>query len=58
MPDAAPNYLVGHKEMIDKIHAYLKENYKGLYLIGAPHYAVGLPDCVKAAKNTAYEIVD
>ncbi|OFS64599.1 protoporphyrinogen oxidase [Nosocomiicoccus sp. HMSC09A07] len=58
MPDAAPNYLVGHKEMIDKIHAYLKENYKGLYLIGASHYAVGLPDCVKAAKNTAYEIVD
>ena len=57
MPDAAPNYLVGHKEMIDKIHAYFKEHYKGLYLIGAPHYAVGLPDCVKTARDTAHEII-
>ena len=57
MPNAAPNYLVGHKDIIDSIHEELDKNYKGLHIIGAPHYAVGLPDCVKTAKETADKIM-
>ncbi|CAD2079089.1 protoporphyrinogen oxidase [Phocicoccus pinnipedialis] len=57
MPNSAPNYLVGHKDIIDSIHDEIDKNYKGLHIIGAPHYAVGLPDCVKTAKVTADKIM-
>lgn len=58
MPQAAPNYLVGHKEIIENIHVELEKNYPELYFIGAPHYAVGLPDCVVTAKETAEKILE
>jgi oxygen-dependent protoporphyrinogen oxidase len=52
-----PNYHVGHKEIIDYIHRYMSEQYPGVYLIGASHYGVGLPDCVQTAKDTAFKIL-
>lgn len=52
-----PNYHVGHKEIIDNIHKYMEEQYPGICLIGASHYAVGLPDCVQTAKDTAEKIL-
>ena len=58
MMNAMPNYFVGHKYIIDDIQKYAAENYPGLYLIGASHYAVGLPDCVQTAKNTAEKILN
>ncbi len=58
MMNAMPNYFVGHKYIIDEIQEYAAENYPGLHLIGASHYAVGLPDCVQTAKNTAEKILD
>ena len=58
MMNAMPNYFVGHKYIIDDIQKYAAENYPGLHLIGASHYAVGLPDCVQTAKNTAEKILN
>lgn len=58
MMNAMPNYFVGHKHIIDDIQNYAAENYPGLHLIGASHYAVGLPDCVQTAKNTAEKILN
>lgn len=58
MPYSMPNYLVGHKDMIDDIHRYVDKTYPGLHLIGASHYAVGLPDCVQTAKDTAEKIMN
>ena len=58
MMNAMPNYFVGHKYIIDDIQKYAAENYPGLHLIGASHYAVGLPDCVQTAKDTAEKILD
>lgn len=58
MMNAMPNYFVGHKYIIDEIQAYVEKNYPGLHLIGASHYAVGLPDCVQTAKNTAEKILN
>src|SRR5699024_12719148 len=42
LKNSMPNYNVGHKEMIDGIQNYMEENYPGVHLIGASHYAVGL----------------
>lgn len=58
MMNAMPNYFVGHKYMIDNIQNYTVKNYPGLHLIGASHYAVGLPDCVQTAKDTAEKILN
>ena len=58
MMNSMPNYFVGHKYIIDDIQKYAAENYPGLHLIGASHYAVGLPDCVQTAKNTAEKILN
>lgn len=58
MMNAMPNYFVGHKYIIDDIQKYAAENYPGLHLIGASHYAVGLPDCVQTAKDTAEKILN
>ncbi|CAD2074056.1 Protoporphyrinogen oxidase [Jeotgalicoccus aerolatus] len=58
MMNAMPNYFVGHKYIIDDIQKYATENYPGLHLIGASHYAVGLPDCVQTAKDTAEKILN
>ena len=58
MMNAMPNYFVGHKYIIDDIQKYAAENYPGMHLIGASHYAVGLPDCVQTAKDTAEKILN
>ncbi len=58
MVDAMPNYHFEHKFEVEKIEQYMAEQYPGLYLIGASHYAVGLPDCVKYAKETAEKIMN
>lgn len=58
MPYSMPNYIVGHKRMIDDIQSYVSKTYPGLHLIGASHYAVGLPDCVQTAKDTAEKIMN
>lgn len=56
MVDSMPNYHFEHKFEIEKIEQYMAEQYPGLYLIGASHYAVGLPDCVSAGKLAASKI--
>lgn len=53
-----PQYKVGHKSRIDAVHKYMEENYPGLYLTGASHYGVGLPDCVKQAKEVTDQIIN
>ena len=57
LKNSMPNYNIGHKEMIDGIQEHMKETYPGIQLIGASHYAVGLPDCVKGGKEAAENIL-
>lgn len=57
MVDSMPNYHLGHKDHVTEIESYMEQEYPGLYLIGASHYAVGLPDCVKFAKQTVEKIM-
>ncbi|GAB3062189.1 protoporphyrinogen oxidase [Salinicoccus sesuvii] len=52
-----PQYKVGHKAMIDGIHDYMAENYPGVVLTGASHRGVGLPDCIKQAKETVKSLI-
>ncbi|WP_271399784.1 protoporphyrinogen oxidase [Salinicoccus roseus] len=53
-----PQYKVGHKEMIRGIHEYMAEHYPGVVLTGASHSGVGLPDCVRQAKEAVESITE
>lgn len=54
-PHSMPQYVVGHQERIGKIRAALTD-LPGLYLTGNAYEGVGLPDCVRLAKETAKRV--
>ena len=48
-----PQYPVGHREKLAKLHAQLKQRKPGLWLCGAGYEGVGIPDCIQQGKNAA-----
>ncbi len=54
-PDSMPQYMLGHKERQRAI-ADAIEHFAGLYLVGNSYDGVGIPDCVRLAKQTADRI--
>jgi protoporphyrinogen/coproporphyrinogen III oxidase len=54
-PDSMPQYVVGHRARVHRIQAAL-EHLPGLHLIGNAYDGVGIPDCVRLAKQTAKRI--
>ena len=51
-PASMPQYIVGHAQRLRKITALL-EDLPGLHLTGNAYDGVGIPDCVRLAKETA-----
>ncbi|GIK56256.1 MAG: protoporphyrinogen oxidase [Chloroflexi bacterium] len=49
-----PQYDVGHLERVAAIEASLPP---GIFVTGSPYRGVGIPDCVKQAKDTAVQAV-
>ncbi len=54
---ANPQYGVGHLEMIAGVEAWLQIHLPGLYLTGSGMRGMGIPDCVRQARETANQIV-
>lgn len=54
-PDSMPQYIVGHEHRCRNIAAALQDE-PGLYLAGNAYGGVGIPDCVRLAKETAKQI--
>ncbi len=54
---ANPQYGVGHLEMIAGVEAWLQTHLPGLYLTGSGMRGMGIPDCVRQARETANQIV-
>jgi protoporphyrinogen/coproporphyrinogen III oxidase len=52
-----PQLTVGHAERTRKLRAGLKK-HPGLFVTGAFFNGIGIPDCVRSAKQTAQEILD
>ena len=55
---ANPQYGVGHLEMVAEVEAQLQTRLPGLYLTGSGMRGMGIPDCVRQARETANQIVD
>ncbi len=56
-PRSMPQYVVGHAQRCERISAALRERC-GLYIIGNAYEGVGVPDCVRLAKETAKRIAE
>lgn len=54
-PDSMPQYVVGHGERTKQIEESLSR-YPGLHLVGNAYDGVGIPDCVRRARETARRI--
>jgi oxygen-dependent protoporphyrinogen oxidase len=54
-PQSMPQYVVGHEARRQRI-AELAKQCTGLHLVGNSYSGVGIPDCVRTAKETANSI--
>ncbi len=55
-PDSMPQYVIGHAERRTRIRSLLS-GFEGLHLTGNAYEGVGIPDCVRLAKQTANLII-
>ncbi|MNH76011.1 Protoporphyrinogen oxidase [compost metagenome] len=53
LPKSMPQYPVGHLQQIASLREELNSKAPGLYVTGAAFEGVGLPDCIKQAKELA-----
>jgi oxygen-dependent protoporphyrinogen oxidase len=53
-PKAMPQYELGHLDMVARIRRSLPE---GIFVVGQAYDGVGIPDCVRAAGETADAVV-
>ena len=51
---AMPQYEVGHGERVRAIREHLPE---GVFVVGSAYDGVGIPDCVRAAGDTAQQVL-
>ncbi len=51
---AMPQYEVGHGERVRAIREHLPE---GVFVVGSAYDGVGIPDCVRAADDTAQQVL-
>jgi protoporphyrinogen/coproporphyrinogen III oxidase len=54
-PNSMPQYVVGHQQRRHRLAAALDDG-EGLFLVGNAFDGVGIPDCVRLAKQTAKDI--
>jgi len=54
-PNSMPQYVVGHGQRITNIFEHLKD-YPGLFLAGNSYDGVGIPDCLRHARDAAQQI--
>jgi oxygen-dependent protoporphyrinogen oxidase len=52
---ANPQYDVGHLALVERVRRGLPD---GIYVTGSPYLGVGLPDCVRQAKETAQRVLE
>ncbi len=54
-PNSMPQYVVGHEKRVKNIFGHLT-NYPGLFLVGNAYDGVGVPDCLRHAREIAQHI--
>lgn len=55
---ARPQYVVGHKERLEKLMGEVKKHLPGLFLAGSPYFGAGVPDCIDQGENTVQQVIE
>ncbi|SMF17000.1 oxygen-dependent protoporphyrinogen oxidase [Paenibacillus barengoltzii] len=58
LPKSMPQYPVGHLQQVAELRSQLEQKLPGVYATGAAFYGVGMPDCIKQAKELAEQMAD
>lgn len=58
LPKSMPQYPVGHLQQVAELNGRLASSLPGVYATGAAFYGVGLPDCIKQAKELAERMTE
>lgn len=56
-PDSMPQYVVGHAKRVNRITQQLQE-HPGMFLVGNAYDGIGIPDCVRHARQMAQHICE
>jgi oxygen-dependent protoporphyrinogen oxidase len=51
-----PQYTVGHGQRVEIVEGMLRD-LPGLHVVGNAYHGVGMPDCVRMAKQVATTIL-
>lgn len=54
-PESMPQYTVGHADRVRRIEA-LRAGIPGLHLAGNAYRGIGIPDCIRSAKEAAGQV--
>jgi len=54
-PQSMPQYNVGHTEAVNIIEEMIKD-LPGLHVVGNAYYGIGIPDCIRMARQVANRI--
>ena len=54
-PQSMPQYNVGHTQIVKIIEGMIKD-LPGLHVVGNAYYGIGIPDCIKMARQVAARI--
>ena len=54
-PQSMPQYNVGHTQIVKVIEGMIKD-LPGLHVVGNAYYGIGIPDCIKMARQVAARI--
>lgn len=58
MPHAMPQYDVGHLERLATFKKNLAMNYPRVHVAGMSYDGVGIPDCIRQARNAAEQMAE
>ncbi|KAA0547598.1 protoporphyrinogen oxidase [Bacillus sp. BGMRC 2118] len=55
--ESMPQYMVGHKDRVEKMKEQVKEKLPNLFVSGSSFEGLGLPDCINQGKKVVDEII-
>ena len=55
--EAMPQYIVGHKERLERIKRQMEEQLPGVFLAGSSYEGLGLPDCIDQGEEAVKKVL-
>lgn len=56
--NAMPQYTVGHKQRVEKMHQDVRMNLPGVFVTGSSFGGLGLPDCIDQGKQAVNDVLE